>query len=168
MIMNYVWSYNNIASIERCQKFPSWFPLFLYTIVVKYDFDIYCALILIWQEGTVVNLPFSDLVNFHAYSSHLFLPRLLSFSLSLSLSLSHAFIYFWHIPMMALPSHLYTGYTLFINSLTPFIIIAICFCSVLRAFVMCFWQLRPCTDILQYQEYIKNYYEQVGEHLHFH
>ena len=88
MIMNYVWSYNNIASIERCQKFPSWFPLFLYTIVVKYDFDIYCALILIWQEGTVVNLPFSDLVNFHAYSSYLFLPRLLSFSLSLSLSLS--------------------------------------------------------------------------------
>ena len=136
MIMNYVWSYNNIASIERCQKFPSWFPLFLYTIVVKYDFDIYCALILIWQEGTVVNLPFSDLVNFHAYSSYLFPPRLLSpLSLppslfrSLSVSFSHAFIYFWHIPMMALPSHLYTGYTLFINSLTPFIIIAIWFCT---------------------------------------
>ena len=148
-----------MALQKGVRNFLPGFP-FACTILLKYDFDIYCALILIWQEGTVVNLPFSDLVNFHAYSSYLFFQDYSPFSLSLSLS--HAFIYFWHIPMMALPSHLYTGYTLFINSLTPFIIIAICFCSVLRAFVMCFWQLRPCTDILQYQRYIKNYYEQVG------
>ena len=93
---------NDIALQKGVRNFLPGFPLPCSTFV-KYDFDIYCALILIRQDGTV-NLPLSNLVNFT-----------LILSLSLSPSLSHfSPVCYLQFCFAFVPNFLF-----FINSLTP-------------------------------------------------